>query len=154
MTQTVVRIAIALTCFAFTQTARGQVPETDELYREIAEMDRVLFEAFNKRDLQRQKEIFARNIEFFHDEAGLSNYDQLIENTRRLFAKNNDLKRTLVPGSMEIYPIKGYGALQVGQHTFCHTEDGRNDCGTFKFVQIWQKQSDGWKLTRVISYGH
>lgn len=150
----VARLSLALTCFAFVQSLSAQVAKTDPLYLEIAEMDRTLFEAFNNRDLEKQQTIFAPDIEFFHDQGGLSTYDQLIESTRRLFARNNGLKRTLVPGTLEIYPIKDYGALQIGQHTFCHLENGRNDCGTFKFVQLWQKRSDGWKLTRVISYGH
>lgn len=157
MTRIVARLTRALVLFAVTLTVGAQapsVPKADDLYREIAEMDRVLFEAFNNRDLQKQETIFARDIEFFHDQGGVSNYDQLIENTKRLFAQNSGLKRTLVPGSLEVYPIKDYGALEVGKHTFCHLESGRNDCGTFKFVQIWQKRSDGWKLTRVISYGH
>lgn len=154
MARTVVRLVLALTCLALTSAVSAQLPQTDALYREIAEMDRVLFEAFNNRDLEKQKTIFARDIEFFHDQGGVSNYGRLIENTKRLFAQNNGLKRTLVPGSLEIYPINGYGALQIGAHTFCHVENGRDDCGTFKFVQVWQKRSDGWKLTRVISYGH
>lgn len=154
MAQTIARLALALICFAFTHAMSAQVSKTDELYLEIVEMDRALFEAFNNRDLQKQETIFARDIEFFHDQGGVSNYDQLIENTKRLFAQNNGLKRTLVPNSLEVYPIKDYGALEVGEHTFCHVENGQNDCGTFKFVQVWQKRSDGWKLTRVISYGH
>jgi len=154
MAQTVARLILALTCFAVTQAVNAQVLKTDALYLEIAEMDRALFEAFNNRDLQKQETIFAREIEFFHDQGGMSTYDQVIENTKRLFAQNLGLKRTLVPSSLEIYSIKDYGALEVGEHTFCHVENGRNDCGTFKFVHVWQKRSDGWKLTRVISYGH
>jgi hypothetical protein len=79
----------------------AQVLKTDELYLEIVEMDRALFEAFNNRDLQKQETIFAQDIEFFHDQGGMSKYDQLIENTKRLFAQNNELKRTLVPSSLE-----------------------------------------------------
>jgi hypothetical protein len=154
MAQIVARLTLALTCFVFTQAVSAQLSKTDALYLEIVEMDRALFEAFNSRDLQKQETIFARDIEFFHDQGGVSTYDQLIENTKRLFAQNNGLKRTLVPGTLEIYPIKDYGALEVGEHQFCHLENERNDCGTFKFVQVWQKRSDGWKLTRVISYGH
>ena len=154
MVQTLARLALTLICLALAQTVGAQLSKTDELYLQIVEMDKVLFEAFNNRDLEKQKTIFARDIEFFHDQGGVSNYDQLIDNTKRLFAQNNGLKRTLVPNSLEIYPIKDYGALEIGKHTFCHSEDGRDDCGTFKFVQVWQKRSDGWKLTRVISYGH
>lgn len=154
MARAIARLALALAWFTFTQGVSAEESKTDELYLEIVAMDRVLFEAFNDRDLEKLKSIFAHDIEFFHDQGGMSKYDQLIENTQRLFARDNGLKRTAVPGSLEIYPIRDYGALQVGKHTFCHVENGRDDCGTFKFVHVWQKRSDGWKLTRVISYGH
>jgi hypothetical protein len=35
-----------------------------------------------------------------------------------------------------------------------HIENGKDDCGTFKFLQIWKHTADGWKLARVVSYGH
>ena len=64
------------------------------------------------------------------------------------------LKRELLKGSMEVYPIKDYGAIQTGKHMFCHTENGKLDCGTFKFVQTWQKKNGEWKVTRIITYDH
>ena len=51
------------------------------------------------------------------------------------------LIRQLVPGSLEVYPIKDYGAIETGRHTFTHTENGKPQVGTFKFMQIWQKKT-------------
>ena len=130
------------------------VPTSRALYDTIAHMDSALFEAFNNRDIEKQKTIFSTNLEFYHDNGGLTNYNQVIENTRRLFGQSNGLKRVLVPGTLEVYPIKDFGAIEIGTHRFCHRENGKDDCGTFKFVHIWQKTNDGWKLTRVISYDH
>ncbi|MCB2409057.1 nuclear transport factor 2 family protein [Hymenobacter lucidus] len=129
-------------------------PASKELYKTIYHMDSVLFDAFNNRNLEIQKMVFATNLEFYHDNGGLTNYNQVIENTRRLFDQNNGLRRTLIPGSLQVYPIKDYGAIEIGIHRFCHPENGKDDCGTFKFIHIWQKRPDGWKLTRVISYDH
>ncbi|MNC99919.1 hypothetical protein D3C83_183680 [compost metagenome] len=53
-----------------------------------------------------------------------------------------------------MYPIPGYGAMEVGVHRFCHVENGKEDCGNFKFVHIWQKKDGQWKITRVVSYDH
>ena len=65
------------------------------------------------------------------------------------------LVRTLIPGSLKVYPVPGYGAIQEGEHRFCHPVDGGQDCGTFQFVHIWRESASGnWQLTRVISYGH
>src|SRR5712692_10049531 len=37
---------------------------------------------------------------------------------------------------------------------FYHDENGRRDCGTFKFLQVWRSDAGKWRITRVISYGH
>lgn len=50
--------------------------------------------------------------------------------------------------------MPGYGAIQIGQHEFCHEENGIDDCGVFGFTHVWHRSSDGWKITRVLSYGH
>lgn len=128
--------------------------ENKALYDTIVYWDSVLFTAFNNRDIETQKRIFSKDIEFYHDKGGVMNYDVVIENTRKTLQQNNGLRRTLIPGSLEVYPIKDYGAVQIGAHQFCHLENGKNDCGTFKFVHLWQKKDGQWKLTRVISYDH
>ena len=125
-----------------------------DLYKEIAHMDSVLFNAFNTRDIELFKTLFTEDLEFYHDKGGLTNYEYTINSLKRTAELNNHLKRELVKGSLEVYPVPGYGAMQIGAHTFCHLENGKNDCGTFKFVHIWQKKNGRWKITRVISYDH
>jgi Domain of unknown function (DUF4440) len=126
----------------------------DSLYKEIAHMDSVLFNAFNTRDVEKFKSLFTGDLEFYHDKGGLTNYEYTINSLKNV-AKNNDgLRRDLVKGSLEIYPIPGYGAMQIGSHKFCHLENGKQDCGTFKFVHIWQKKNGEWKISRVVSYDH
>ena len=129
-------------------------PVSQDLYDTIAHMDSVLFDAFNSRNLDKLKTLFTHDLEFYHDKSGLSGYEKNMENFKENFAKNNKLNRKLVPGSLEVYPIQDYGAIQTGSHTFCHTENGKEDCGTFKFVHVWQKKDGEWKISRVVSYGH
>jgi len=117
-------------------------------------MDKVLFDAFNRQDPDGVKAGFSTDLEFFHDTGGVSNFEQNQQATRALFARNMHLRRELVPGSMEVYEVKDYGAIQTGKHTFCHLENGKNDCGTFSFLHIWKRVKTGWKLARVVSYGH
>jgi len=125
-----------------------------ELYYEIAYMDSILFNAFNSRNVEKLKTLFAEDLEFYHDLGGLTNYTQNMEAFKKTAEKNNDLRRELIPGSLEVYPVKDFGAMQIGQHRFCHTENGKPDCGTFKFVHIWKKINGEWKISRVVSYGH
>ena len=134
--------------------AQKDSSENEALYKEIAHMDSVLFNAFNTRDTTTFKNVFSTDLEFFHDKGGLTNYEYTINSLRTTALKNNGLRRDLVKGSLEVYPIPGYGAMEIGSHTFCHLENGKQDCGTFKFVQIWQYKNGEWKISRVVSYGH
>ena len=117
-------------------------------------MDSVMFSAFNARDLKQLGTMFTRDLEFYHDQTGLTSYEENMEAFESLFERGDGLRRDLVPGSLEIYPVKDYGAIEVGEHTFCHGEGGREDCGTFPFVMVWRKDGATWKVSRVISYGH
>ncbi|MGV3528014.1 MAG: nuclear transport factor 2 family protein [Flavisolibacter sp.] len=135
-------------------SGQAQDSRADGLTLEILHMDSLMFNAFNSRDVETMKNLFDKDLEFYHDISGLMNYDKNMAATEETFASGTDLHRELVPGSTEVYPIKNYGAMQMGEHIFCHTENGKPDCGTFKFVHIWKKTPEGWKITRVISYGH
>jgi hypothetical protein len=98
--------------------------------------------------------MFSEDLEFYHDKGGLTGYDHTINFLKGIAQNDNQLKRELVKESLEVYPIPGYGAMQIGQHRFCHPEGGKMECGTFKFVHIWRKKDGQWRITRVVSYGH
>ena len=138
------------------ETTNKYIPVSKELFAEIAHMDSVMFAAFNARDLNKLMSTFDSSLEFYHDQGGVTNYEQNKINFLAAFERNKTtgLRRDLVPGSMEVYPVKDYGAIETGLHRFCHEENGKQDCGTFKFLHIWQKKNGQWKVTRVASYDH
>ena len=131
-----------------------QPSATDELYQQVAKLDAEMFAAFNAHDVDKLMSYFAPTVEFFHDKGGLTDFSQTKAGFTRLFAQSPDISRTLVPGSLEVFPVKGYGAMHIATQRFCHVENGRNDCGNSKFVMVWQQQADTWKITRVVSYDH
>ena len=126
------------------------------LYKEIYQLDSLMFDAMNRQDLEGMMSYFDKDLEFYHDKGGLDNYEQTKVKLARLFEnnRNTNFRRTLVPGSMEVYPVPGYGAIESCLHRFCHIENGKDDCGTFKNVMVWKKAAEGWKVTRVLSYDH
>ena len=75
---------------------------------------------------------------------------------REMCARGSHIRRELVKGSLEVYPIKNYGAIEIGIHRFFHTNKGQQEkpSGTYKFIHVWQKKDGQWKISRVISYGH
>lgn len=145
----VLLLAVAMSC----ATAPAKPPQS-QLYREIAAQDAAMFAAFNAHDAEALMPFFSPDVEFYHDKDGLLRFSQVRDSLTRLFSGNTDLTRQLVPGTLAVYPIAGYGAIETGAHRFCHTENGKPDCGTFQFTQIWQKKDGRWVVTRELSYGH
>jgi len=130
------------------------LPLLKELSDSIAQMDSALFEAFNSHNAEKLKTFFTEDLEFYHDKGGLTDRHQTDENFKKMFQQNNDIKRELIKSSFRVCPIKDYGAIETGSHKFCHLENGKEICGTFQFIILWQKNKDEWKISRVISYDH
>ena len=116
--------------------------------------DSLMFRAFNAKDLAALGKCFDPGLEIFQDNAGYRNYAQTMDAFAGLFRQPYTLTRTLLPATVEIYPIKDYGAIMTGSHRFCHVENGREECATFKFVHIWKQEKDGWVVNRIITYDH
>jgi len=125
-----------------------------ELYEEIAKMDSILFAAFNTQDMDNFKPLFTEDLEWFQDNGGLLSYQTVFTNFGNMFKQENKLTRELVPGSLEVHPIKDYGAIETGSHRFRHMENGKEEVGTFRFLMIWQKKEGKWRISRVVSYDH
>ena len=129
-------------------------PASLQLTAEIAYMDSVLFEAFNQKNMPAFKPMFSDDLEWFQDNEGLLSYQTVFENFGNTFKNPNKLTRKLVKGSLEVHPLKNYGAIETGVHQFKHIENGKEETGTFKFMMIWQLKGGQWRITRVISYDH
>lgn len=126
----------------------------EDLTVTVMRLDRELFDAFNARVLDRMMRSFAPDLEFFHDKEGLQTYDVVRDAFAKLFAQDNGMHREVVPGTVEVYPLPGYGALETGRHRFCHREDGKEICATFSFAIVWRQHDGKWEAARVLSYGH
>ena len=136
------------------QTDKEARATSGELYNRIRQQDSLLFIAFNSKNLEAMKPFFGQDLELFQDNNGVKNYDNVITSFGRMFKQDFVLTRKLVPGSLEVYPIKDYGAIETGQHTFSHMENGQMIVGTFKFLHIWQYKDGVWKITRIVTYDH
>jgi hypothetical protein len=131
-------------------------PVSKDLYDTIAYLDSLFFNAFNTRDPDKLKTLLSDNLEFYHDLGGVTNYGQNIDAFKKTFESERRVRRELVKGTLEIYPIKDYGAVETGTHRFYATEKGQEEklSSEARFVQVWQKKDGVWKITRIISYGH
>lgn len=150
---------VLIICVAFSSMATAQekkvAPTPPSLYKEIARQDSMMFAAFNTQNMPVFKAFFATDLEWFQDNGGLIGYDTVFINFASTFKKDYKLTRTLVKNSLEVHPIKNYGAIEIGTHQFRHIENGKEEVGTFRFLMIWKQQPTGnWQITKVVSYDH
>ena len=140
-------------CLAFNNAARAQATnDAATLSQTIARLDGEVFDAYNRCDLAKFSTFFAANVEFYHDTGGAT-FDRrtVVENTRKYIC--NKVRRELIPSSLNVYPIKNFGAIAEGEHRFCPIAGGACE-GAAKFLIVWRQERGNWRITRVISYGH
>jgi len=125
-------------------------PSDTKLHAEILKMDTKYFNAYNSCDMKTQADIYDEDLEFFHDKGGLmtSKSDLLKSLEKNICGK---VTRTLIKGSVEVYPIKDYGAVQIGYHKFFNKEEPNAKSVPSKFIVIWKNKNNSWKITKVIS---
>lgn len=123
--------------------------EEIELYNTITGLDSLLFTAYNNCSIKVYDSLFSENLEFYHDRGGLSTSKK---DMTEAFKNNicNKVTRELLKGSIEVSPIPGYGAVEIGSHRF-HNKIENVTSGYSKFVVVWQYKDTAWKVTRVIS---
>jgi len=140
---------LIVSCSSTKKTAYKYTPVSQELYDSIVQMDSMFFHAYNTCDLETQAAIYSDSIEFYHDKAGLITSKQAILDATK---KNicGKVNRELVKGSIEVYPIKDFGAVETGLHKF-HNNVENVVTDPDKFIIIWKHANGQWKITRVIS---
>ena len=145
------QLAVPAAC-AEAQTLPDSTRET-ELFRTVASLDSALFDSYNRCDLKKFASFFVDSVEFYHDQTGLMVGAQ---NVTEAIRKNicGKVNRDLVPGTLEVYPMNGYGAVEIGVHRFHPPNTRPTDASAAKFVMLWQNKNGVWKITRVISFNH
>jgi hypothetical protein len=154
-------LVLAASLAATSTRAESQAPanaqSSDSLFTTIARLDSAMFDAYNRCDLVTLATFFTEDLEFYHDQTGLSRGRQsLIDGVQKNIC--GKVRRDLVRGSLEVHPLKGYGAVETGEHMFCdprvHPVCENATSGVAKFVTLWQLKDGTWNITRVISYDH
>lgn len=145
-------LALALCAPLAAETPSGQ----DALYSTIMELDSAAFDAFNHcadpQQLQRHAGYFDSAVEFYHDTGGVTwSRQEMLANTEQYVC--GKFRRERVEDSLKVFPIKDFGAIAQGTHRFCQFGSDRCE-GLAEFTMVWQQQEDGWRITRVLSYGH
>ena len=149
-----------LLCGAFILVGVKAHPQTvkppldPELFKIIETQDAALFDAYNKCDLDKFGSFIDENVEFYHDNGGVTlSRKALVDSVKQNIC--GQTQRQLLPGSLEVFGIHHYGAVEIGVHRFTHPNakppvpDGEG-----RFVHLWHYDNGAWKVTRVFSFDH
>lgn len=152
-------IFIILVALAKAQNGTGQATKEKEVYNKLAELDSVLFSVAYTCDTAKFASLITDDIEFYHDKGGVTKSRKaLVETTQKNFCEHPEVKlrRELVKGSMQVFLMDNYGAIQTGEHRFYITEKGKPEklSGQAKFTHLWQFRDNQWRIARVLSYDH
>ena len=128
----------------------------DDLTTTVATLDRAVFDSFNRcqdpAQLEKHAGYFDPEVEFYHDTGGVTwTREAMLENTRKHACGH--YTRELVDGSLQVFPVKDFGAIAQGSHRFCEVATGKCE-GLADFVMLWHRHDGTWSITRVLSYGH
>ena len=149
-------ISMFVSIFAYAQETYQDILKTtyvpiDKVVCDIiVAKDQEYFDAYNTCDLKTQEALYAEGLEFFHDKGGLSTSKQDV-----LTAIENNIcgkvTRTLLDGSIEVYPIKDYGAIEIGYHSFFNNQEPDAKSKASKFIMVWKNEDGNWIISKVIS---
>ncbi|HEX8233386.1 MAG TPA: nuclear transport factor 2 family protein [Caulobacteraceae bacterium] len=140
------------------------LPEGEALKTAIAASDAEFFQVFFVGcDPAKVASMLTPDFEMYHDKGGLvttsaapfvAQYAKDCEAKKKPDAWRS--RRELVPGSLRVWPIPGYGAFEDGEHVFYERKgDGPEKLvGHARFTQVWRLGPDGWRIARVLSFDH
>src|SRR5262249_43969697 len=134
--------------------ALEEIKSQVELEKAITTLDALVFDAYNKCELEKFGNLFAEDVEFYHDQTGPSLGRAVLTDAIK---KNicGKVTRELVTATPRVYPMKGFGAVEEGIHRFHHPgHEDTEQVGEARFFLLWQYKNGTWKITRVVSYDH
>jgi hypothetical protein len=135
------------------QLTKNYKPDNQKLYDTIVKLDSIFFDAYNSCNINLEKysSFYADNLEFYHDQGGLMTSKQaVIDGTKKYIC--GKVTRELVKGSIEVYPIKDFGAIEIGLQKFHNNEQPIGTPSKVgRFMIIWENKNNEWKISRVVS---
>src|SRR5438309_6882839 len=110
---------LALSIFPANAQALDDIKSQKELDKAVASLDAAPFDSYNRCDLEKFATFFVNDVEFYHDQGGVTlGKEKLTESIRKNIC--GKVTRELVPATLQVYHMKGYGAVEMGVQRFQH----------------------------------
>jgi ketosteroid isomerase-like protein len=140
----------------------GEDTSDDALASQVRATDSQFWKAYNGPNFDSLARFLTTDVEFYHDKGGVTlGKDALLESIRRtLGTSGRHLRREEIPETIKIYILRNngepYGAVESGEHLFYLTENGKPEYldGKARFVTLWLKEGDNFKISRELSFDH
>lgn len=134
----------------------ASVLPADTLQEEIETADQKLFSAYNACDIKTFDRLLASNLQFFHDTTGLTDHQWNVEALSKRCKEATKYRRVLEQGTVRVFPVPGFGAIEFGRHQFYATDGTAPSTlvASPEFTNVWKKTNDGWRLAMALSVGH
>ncbi len=120
------------------------------LYDTIVAMDAMWEDAYDNCKMDVMEDIISEDLEFYHDQGGLMTSKKKLNEALR----NNicgKVTRELKAGSIEVYEIKGWGAVEIGMHGFINKQEPNAALHYSKFIHMWKREGGKWRISRAVS---
>lgn len=159
MKQLFLAVMLCLSAIGYCQQKEAGYPASQkELEQKIIALDKEIFDTYNTCNIEAFKAFFTEDLEFYHDKGGMTTTrDEMIARTKQNLCSRPGwkIRREPVEGTLNVYPLDGYGAILTGEHLFYVTEDGKEQLtGRAKFTHIFLLKDGKWKISRILSYDH
>jgi hypothetical protein len=127
--------------------------------QDVTQADDRFWHGYNSCDLPALGELLTDDVEFYHDQTGLTvGRTAVVESLRRgpCGDPKSRLRRELVSGTLQFHPLAGGYALMSGQHRFVVVEPGKPERigSQAEFMTVWKQDHDRWRMHRILSYAH
>jgi ketosteroid isomerase-like protein len=121
--------------------------------------DTAFWDGFNHCDPAVMGRYFTEDVEFFHDQTGLTKSRAAV--VRSLLqgpcgTPGLHIRRQAVADGRRFSVVPAFGAVLAGDHVFYARQgDGPEVPATLaRFTTVWKLEPTGWKMARVVSYDH
>ena len=139
------------------------IPEQPVLTEVITASDTAIFSVmFDQCDPDALADLVTGDIEFYHDRGGLTATraafvdDYAKDCSGKQAADAFRSRRELVPGTLQVYPIPGIGAVEEGSHLFYERQGNGPEhlVGRARFSILWRLEDGHWRVARAFSIDH
>ena len=128
----------------------AQVSADSDLYHTVLALDDSYFTAYNECDMETQERLLSDDLEFYHDQGGLStSKDEILTSIEANIC--GKVRRELVKESVEVHEIKDFGAVEIGLHKFYNNREPDAVSKPSRFITLWKQDNGSWKMYRIVS---